>query len=243
MKPAYRLTFPDRDTVISKPDDRLLLTHLTVALDMDVPADSATFIIDPTLDLDLGLTLEVHLGYGDVLVQVFAGSIVRVEPGLQQQRVIAHSPAQALLDYRVNQTYEDCTAGEIVRELAYQSGVPVAVVEDGAFFDTYYVDDRRSTYAHMQTLAGDADIYLNAAGALVCKRYTLGEQTHTLTYGQDILTLDEHTVTTLGNPDIRLGDALRLVGTPNDGLYPVRGVTHRLTKQAGFTTTIHGGTR
>lgn len=45
----------------------------------------------------------------------------------------------------------------------------------------------------------------------------------------------------LGNPQVKLGDALRLEAVPNDDLnqtYQVRGVTHRLTKQAGFTTTI-----
>lgn len=45
----------------------------------------------------------------------------------------------------------------------------------------------------------------------------------------------------LGRPQVRLGDALRLRGVPDDDLdqvYQVRSVTHRLTKSDGFTTTV-----
>jgi phage protein D len=46
--------------------------------------------------------------------------------------------------------------------------------------------------------------------------------------------------TILGRPQVRLGDAVRLRGTPDalDGLFRVRGVRHRLTKRSGFTTAI-----
>jgi len=44
-----------------------------------------------------------------------------------------------------------------------------------------------------------------------------------------------------GRPGVTLGDAVRLSGLPEnrfDGTYQVRSITHRLTKAAGFTTTI-----
>jgi phage protein D len=48
-------------------------------------------------------------------------------------------------------------------------------------------------------------------------------------------------VVTLGRPEIRLGDAIRLRELPDEtlnGNYQVRNVTHRITKLGGFTTTV-----
>ncbi|HEV7898302.1 MAG TPA: hypothetical protein VGP31_10715 [Planosporangium sp.] len=45
----------------------------------------------------------------------------------------------------------------------------------------------------------------------------------------------------VGRPEVKLGDGLRLRGVPDDslnGAYQVRAVTHRITKRAGFTTTV-----
>lgn len=49
------------------------------------------------------------------------------------------------------------------------------------------------------------------------------------------------TVTVLGNPAIRLGDAIRLERMPEDdlnGAHQVRGVTHRIDKAGGFVTEV-----
>jgi hypothetical protein len=45
----------------------------------------------------------------------------------------------------------------------------------------------------------------------------------------------------LGDPTVKLGDAIRLTNIPDDSLnqtFQVRGVTHRMTKLGGFTTSI-----
>lgn len=45
----------------------------------------------------------------------------------------------------------------------------------------------------------------------------------------------------LGNPEVRLGDSIRLRNLPEaeqNGTYQVRAVTHRISKAEGFTTTI-----
>jgi hypothetical protein len=46
---------------------------------------------------------------------------------------------------------------------------------------------------------------------------------------------------TLGRPEVKLGDAIRLREMPNpafNDIFQVRSVTHRLTKETGFTTLI-----
>jgi hypothetical protein len=48
-------------------------------------------------------------------------------------------------------------------------------------------------------------------------------------------------VVILGDPSVKLGDAVRLKGLPDgslNGAYQVRAVTHRITKVRGFTTAI-----
>ena len=45
-----------------------------------------------------------------------------------------------------------------------------------------------------------------------------------------------------GSPQVRLGDAVQIAGTPEedlDGTYQVRGVTHHVSKLGGFTTRVH----
>jgi hypothetical protein len=46
---------------------------------------------------------------------------------------------------------------------------------------------------------------------------------------------------TIGRPEVKLGDAIKLQGMPDDSLntsFQVRSVIHRITKLGGFTTTI-----
>ena len=46
---------------------------------------------------------------------------------------------------------------------------------------------------------------------------------------------------TIGRPEVKLGDAIRLKAMPDESLngnYQARSVTHRITKSGGFTTTV-----
>ena len=46
---------------------------------------------------------------------------------------------------------------------------------------------------------------------------------------------------TIGRPEVKLGDAIRLQGVPDDALnknFQVRSVMHRIVKRCGFTTTV-----
>ena len=46
---------------------------------------------------------------------------------------------------------------------------------------------------------------------------------------------------TIGRPEVKLGDAIRLQAMADDSLnksFQVRSVTHRIVKRGGFTTTV-----
>jgi phage protein D len=325
LTPAYKLTVGKKVIDTTDKPQASTVVDLRVALDMDTPADSLTVLLGrvgklkPQCDDDA--TLE--LGYADDgggLTQVITGTIASLEPTLTNTRVVAHSSAASLLRTFVDQTYENKTSAEIVRDLADQAGVTVVRTDDGIDFPAYVADGRRSVYYHMRDLAGlcGFDLYVNSHGELVFEKFIGGKAVHVLEFAKHILQLEAqqsppHAVQvqvwgespgagkgeeawawltkdfsglkgtagsgdpmfllerpalrtaeaastaaqaeftrlqrrslrgrllTLGSPQITLGDGIRLRSVPEDSLnqlFQVRSVTHRVTKQNGFTTTV-----
>lgn len=325
LTPAYKLTIGRRVVDTTDEPQASTVVDLTVTLDMGTPADSVTLVLGNADGLkperDDETTLE--LGYADngTLVQVMAGTVVTVDPGLTTTRVVGHSAAQALLRTFIDQTYEAKTAGAIVRDLADKAGVEVAIAEDGISFPAYVVDGRRSVYHHMRQLADlcGFDLYINADGELVFEKFIGGKTVHVFEYSKHIIELElleappraelveawgespgssrgdeswawltkdfggfkgtagsgspklllerpalrtveaariaadaaqmavqrrtrHGRLLTVGRPEVKLGDAIRLRGVPETGLndtFQVRSVVHHITKLAGFTTTVY----
>lgn len=323
LTPAYKLTIGRK--VIDTTDEPKASTvvDLNVALDIETPADSFTLVFGnvgsfkPSRDDET----KIELGYADNggLKQVIAGKVVTVEPDLTTTRMTGFSGADALLRTFVNQTFESKTAGAIVRDLAEKAGTDVTAADDGINFPAYVIDGRRSVYLHMRDLAElcGFDLYINADGELVFKKFLNGKTVHVFEYARHIVTLDVQRtpplagsveawgespagsrgedawawlttdfggakgiagsgapllrerpalrtkaaartaakaaltniqrrtlrgqLTTIGRPEVRLGDAIRLRGMKDDSLnttFQVRSVTHRITKTGGFTTTV-----
>ncbi|MEJ2559952.1 MAG: hypothetical protein P8186_27785 [Anaerolineae bacterium] len=220
LKPAYKLTFGREagvstglqgavsnvaagvlgggGQIIDTTDEPQASTivDLTVRLDKDAPADSFTLVMGQMgsfrLDREGEVTIELGYNEDDELTQVMTGGIVSVEPGLTTSRVIGHSAAQKLLRATTNQTYENKTAAQIVRDLANQAGVSVATADDGITFPAYVVDGRRNLYRHMRNLANlsGLDLYINPEGELVMEKFTNGNMVHTFEYAKHVIELD-----------------------------------------------------
>lgn len=195
LHPAYKLTLGDKIIDTTDEPQASTVSSLTVALDMDAPADSFTLLMGqvgsfrPQRQDDA----TIALGFSDgELTQVMTGLIVNTEPGLVQRRVVGHSRAARLLHTFVNQTYEAKTAGEIVTDLADKAGVDVATAQAGSQFQAYVVDARRSAYHHMQDLAElcGFDLYIKAAGELVFERFVGGRSIHVFKYAVHIIELE-----------------------------------------------------
>lgn len=323
LNPAYKLTVGDRVIDTTDEPQASAVVDLTVALDLDVPADSfrlalgAVGSFSPARDDEA----QIELGYADNggLTLVMTGKVATVESNLTTTRVIGYTAADALLRTFVERTYENRTAGEIVRDLAGQAGVDVATAEDGIDFPAYVVDGRRSAHAHMRDLADlcGFDLYANADGGLVFEKFINGKRVHVFEFAKHIIEMDalrtppraglveawgesptgsegddawawltrdfggsrgtagsgdlfllerpalrtrdaariaanaaltniqrrtlRGQVVTIGRPEVKLGDAIRLSQMPDEGLngnYQARSVTHRITKHGGFTTTV-----
>lgn len=194
LRPAYRIVLGDR--VVDTTDEPRASTavELTVRLDMDTPVDSFTLVQGQVGGLAAapGDEASIDLGYADEdsgLVRVLTGLVVRVEPGLQTKRIVGHSAADALLRTFTDRTFEDGTAGDIVRSLADAAGVDIERVADGPQLPAYVVDGRRPAARHIRDLAWLAgfDTYLTADGRLVFEALTGSRTVHVLSYGEHVL--------------------------------------------------------
>ena len=325
LLPAYKLTIGNKQLDTTHSSKTSTVTDIEICLDMDTPADSMTIRLGQVNGLQpaVGDDTTAWLGYSDDgnLAQVIAGSVTRVEQNAETKRVVAHSPASILLRSFTENTYEGKAAGEIVKDLADQANVAVDTAEDGINLPAFVIDGRRSFYYHMKSLAdlSGFDLYFNADGKLVFKKFTSGNQVHSFQYGKDIarwsdsaspafagrveawgespadsngadswpwLTKDfsgskgtagsgdplyllqqpalrtasaaqsaadaaystiQHNrlrgqLLVLGRADLMLGDALELRNMPDQALnetFQIRSVRHHVSKQRGFTTTIH----
>jgi len=135
----------------------------------------------------------VELGYEDDTTDtVFTGQVEEVRHSVQGTTWISAVNGGALLSRtRVNQSYEQQKAGDIVKDLAGRAGVDTDAVEDGADFPFYVVDDRRSAYQHVAALARKSGYlaYFTPEGKLSFVPFTAEQAVQTFTYGEDVLSL------------------------------------------------------
>jgi hypothetical protein len=135
----------------------------------------------------------VELGYEDDATElVFTGQVEEVRRSVQGTiRVTATDGGASLSRLRANQSYEQQTAGDIVKDLAGRARVDTATVEDGVSFPFYALDDRRGAYRHVAALASKSGYlaYFTPEGMLSFAPFTAGQAVQTFTYGEDVISL------------------------------------------------------
>jgi phage protein D len=194
LTPAYKLVIGKKTVDSSKQPQMSTLVELIVSLDLERSADSATMVLGQVggqLRPALRDKATIELGYADGggLTQVIAADIISVEPNLNTERIIAFTSAETLLRSYLDETYEDRTAGAIVRDLAGRAKVSVASAEEGITFPFYVVDGRRSFLRHMRDLAdlSGFDLYFNSQGGLVFEKFAKPKALHIFEHAKDVL--------------------------------------------------------
>jgi phage protein D len=146
----------------------------------------------------------ISLGYADSSTElVFTGEVESVGYTVQgATRITATNGGASLSRLRINQSYEQQKAGDIVRDLAGRAGVDTDTVEDGVEFPFYVADDRQSAYRHVAALARKSGYvaWLTPEGKLNFAPFSAGQAVQTFTYGEDILSL-------------AVADAVSVIGT------------------------------
>jgi len=148
---------------------------------------------DASPESALGEQGEIALGYEDEGAEtLFSGTINSVSRGLGGSvRLTAVNGGSALARLRLNQSYEQQAAGDLVSDLAAKAGVSTGSVEAGIDLAFLVVDDRRSAYRHIAALAERCGFLalFEPSGDL---RFAppAEEVVQTFTYAVDILALE-----------------------------------------------------
>lgn len=169
------------------------LSFVTVELGAAPAVDAVEVAIAPGQQapaVAVGDTGSVSLGFAGALVPVFSGTVASVLHSVSgATRIVATNAGGTLARLRVNQSYEQLSAGRIVAELANGAGI-TNTAADGVSFPYYVVDDSRTAWAQVAALARVCGFLatVDAQGGLV---FGPPQTTpvKTFTYGVDILAL------------------------------------------------------
>jgi len=147
--------------------------QVRVALRMGPALDTVSFVLATSRsELAAGDGLTVAMGYADSGAEdLFTGMVSTVSTNIHGQTIVtAGNGGEALARLRINQSFVDMSAGDIITELAGRAGVDAAEIVDGPDLPLYVVDDRAHLLDHIARLAGfsGADITFDAGGGLVC---------------------------------------------------------------------------
>jgi len=149
LTPTYSLTLGDQlwtEQALEiglRLDAAPLLDVLTVRL----PSEAR-----PSAGLGDPVELEVDGGEGGE--RVFVGSIAGLRRDVTELIVTALDGGGALAAYRPATTYEQVTAGTLIKTLCGELGIATADVEDGPTLAFYAADPGRSALEHVARLAG-----------------------------------------------------------------------------------------
>jgi phage protein D len=142
----------------------------------------------------LGDSGSISLGYQDGSAEpVLSATVEGLRHGLEgTQRITAVNGGATLSRLRVNQSYEQQSAGDIVSDLTAQAGVGTDTIEAGAAFPFLALDDRANAYEHIAALATRSGYvaFFTTAGDLYFGPWPAGQPVQTFDYGDDVLALE-----------------------------------------------------
>lgn len=137
----------------------------------------------------------LSLGYSDDAAKtVFTGVVAELRHGLGVQQVRLTNGGAALARLRLNQSFEQQSAGAIVSALADLAAVATDTVEAGADYPFYIVSQGQSVYRHIADLASQNDFaaWVTPDNTLIFAPLTAGDPVATFTYGDNLLALQMH---------------------------------------------------
>jgi hypothetical protein len=169
------------------------LTILRITLGMAPSAGSATMVLPPSVRIDAEVDDEVEVslqGERDS-VPVFGGVVQRVDFGVDCVAIVAVDALGRLAGTRPGRTYEQQSAGNVIRGFGSDLGLSVDVGENGPDLLSYVADQGRTALEHAARLASWSGAYAvgEADGSLAVKAVPSGPADRALRYGREIIAL------------------------------------------------------
>ncbi|TDE92433.1 hypothetical protein EXU48_12750 [Occultella glacieicola] len=147
---------------------------------------------DLRVEAEPGEDVEIALrGEGEDEVRVFTGTVQAVRRSLGEVTVICGDAAAALAGIRTGATFEQQSAGAIVRALIREAGARAGTVDLDLDLVTYVAHQGRTALEHVATLAGWAGAIAssNPDGGLDVLRFPSPPADVALRYGREIAEL------------------------------------------------------
>ena len=133
----------------------------------------------------------ISLGYNDSAAElVFTAMVNDIGSNVHgSQRLSGVNGGVALSRLRINQSYEQQSAGDIVSDLASQAAVDTDTVENGVDLPFYVIDDHYNVYQHIDRLARQSGYiaHFTTEGKLYFGPEQAGQTVQTFSYANDIL--------------------------------------------------------
>lgn len=141
------------------------------------------------LCVDNGAAICLDMGWGDSGTSVFAGTVQSLEYTLNEVHGIAHGTQKGLVETRVDETFVDQNAGDIVTALADQAGIETGTVEPGIRLPRYLAHGNLSLFDHLHVLARicGVDIFTDEAGKVNFTKREAFTADHTFQYGVNLI--------------------------------------------------------
>ena len=159
--------------------------------------DQARLIIandDPAPAFALADKGKLQLGYAeDQLKTVFSGGLVRIQTIIDRKTVLTLcNGAFILSQLRINQSFEQMSAGDIVQDLSAQAGIETDTIESGINFPFYVIDDAKNLYQHIAILADKSGLiaFFTPENKLAFTAPTSGRALRTFHYGADLISIN-----------------------------------------------------
>jgi phage protein D len=168
---------------------------LDVGVAPDVDGAEITLSADSQAPpITLGAEGTVSLGYEDAgATAVYSGTIESIRRDLRgSTRIIIANGSSRLAGLRVQQSFEDQSAGQVVKELASQAEVTAGDIADGADLSFIVLDGGRSAWEHIAQLSRLCGhlARINAEGELDFTAPDEGEPAQVFGWGADVLALN-----------------------------------------------------
>ncbi|WP_020408676.1 hypothetical protein [Hahella ganghwensis] len=145
-------------------------------------------------EASLGDELELALGFDDETeTPIFTGKIQRLENHLAgYRRLTITSPFLELSQKRINASFEEQSASDIVQSLLGETNVGAGSIDSGEQYSFYVVSDRLSLLQHIQAISAQQNwiCYCGANGQLNAHALDTGEEAKVFAYGSDIIELE-----------------------------------------------------
>ena len=133
----------------------------------------------------------IAMGYEDSSIDVvMSGYIEQLHSDTRNLTSITTVNGGAALScLRINQSYEQQAAGDLVNDLCSQAEVEMEIIESGIDLPFYVLDDHYNAYQHIDRLARQSDFiaHFTTEGKLYFGPQQAGQAVQTFSYANDIL--------------------------------------------------------